>query len=352
MKKEEMVLLLKRIGPILIVLSLFLLLLPSKQVALRDDAIIDEDNILGLVQEQLDLGPRIPGSEGSLAFKDWIQVKVQSPWIVQIQAFEFKGIELRNYIIKSSNSTPSVLIGAHYDTRAVANEDDNPKNQQLPVPGANDAASGVAAIIEMMQHIPKEYQADIGFLLFDGEDQGNGGMPEWRWIMGSTHYANSMSQTEVDQTDAFILFDMIGDDDLNLKKEQSSDDKLVDAIWDTAVNLGYDTIFEDKIGYNLIDDHKPFINRGITSADIIDFDYNEWHTTLDDIDHISATSIAIVVDVTLNWFLSLNVDSNNTSALNTYGTTSNSSQASNADFSIFYILTFPVLILKRKRITC
>jgi Zn-dependent M28 family amino/carboxypeptidase len=41
----------------------------------------------------------------------------------------------------------------------------------------------------------------------------------------------------------------------------------------------------------MIDDHIPFVRQGIRSVDIIDFDYPYWHTRLDTLDKLSATSL-------------------------------------------------------------
>jgi Zn-dependent M28 family amino/carboxypeptidase len=49
------------------------------------------------------------------------------------------------------------------------------------------------------------------------------------------------------------------------------------------------------------DDHTPFLQKGITSADLIDFDYPYWHTTADTTDKTSAQSLKIVGDTLLHW---------------------------------------------------
>jgi len=44
----------------------------------------------------------------------------------------------------------------------------------------------------------------------------------------------------------------------------------------------------------MIDDHTPFLERGIPAVDIIDFDYPYWHTTADTLDKVSAESLVRV----------------------------------------------------------
>ena len=46
-----------------------------------------------------------------------------------------------------------VLLGAHWDTRAIAERDPDPANRATPIPGANDGASGVAVLLELACHV-------------------------------------------------------------------------------------------------------------------------------------------------------------------------------------------------------
>ena len=41
----------------------------------------------------------------------------------------------------------------------------------------------------------------------------------------------------------------------------------------------------------MIDDHTPFLQRGILAADLIDFDYPYWHTTQDTADKVAPASL-------------------------------------------------------------
>jgi Zn-dependent M28 family amino/carboxypeptidase len=44
----------------------------------------------------------------------------------------------------------------------------------------------------------------------------------------------------------------------------------------------------------MLDDHTPFLNKGIPAIDIIDFDYPYWHTTHDTADKVAPESLARV----------------------------------------------------------
>lgn len=269
---------------------------------LRDNSPVHINVIEEHMQVQIDMGPRIPGSEESLLFKDWILEKSDDVWEVNMQNFTYLEIELRNYYItKIDGGIPEILIGAHYDSRAIADRDSNPFLIDNPVPGANDGASGVAAILEMISILQGDLDDKVGFILFDGEDQGSGGMDSWEWIVGSNYFAENMSEEQVNNTQVFILFDMIADDEFQLPYETNSNRTYIDEIWNTGIDLGYEDIFLFESGPNLIDDHIPFKRLGIPSVDIIDFDYPEWHTTSDDMNNIDPVSVGIVIDTVLVW---------------------------------------------------
>ncbi len=80
---------------------------------------------------------------------------------------------------------------------------------------------------------------------------------------------------------------MIGDADQQIYKEQNSTPWLVEQVWATAAKLGYDKWFLPTAKYSMLDDHTPFLRKGIPAVDIIDFDYPYWHTTQDTADKVS-----------------------------------------------------------------
>jgi Zn-dependent M28 family amino/carboxypeptidase len=97
---------------------------------------------------------------------------------------------------------------------------------------------------------------------------------------------------------ALILLDLVGDRQLNFRREANSTDWLVDIIWAAAKKLGYSQYFlADETPIE--DDHIHFLRAGVPAADIIDLDYPAWHTAQDDLDAVSARSLQIVGDVVL-----------------------------------------------------
>lgn len=217
------------------------------------------------------------------------------------------GQPVRNVISKLGQGHPWIILGAHYDSRILADHDPNIQNQKLPVPGANDGASGVSVLLELGRILPgyfleehkiSNYRANqIWLVFFDAEDNGN--IPGWDWILGSRAFVNKLEE----QPDAVVIVDMIGDENLNIYIEKNSDQNLSEEIWSLASDLGYSTYFIPIQKYSILDDHIPFIEAGITAIDIIDFDYEYWHTIEDTIDKTSAQSLQIVGDTLLAWIL-------------------------------------------------
>jgi hypothetical protein len=50
-----------------------------------------------------------------------------------------------------------------------------------------------------------------------------------------------------------------------------------------------------------LDDHTPFIKKGLRAVDLIDLDYKYWHTTQDTTDKVSAGSLEKVGRTLLAW---------------------------------------------------
>lgn len=249
------------------------------------------------VVAQMSYGTRIPGSEGSRRCGDYILAQLATfGWSTEEQPFIYRDTLCRNLIGKRGRG-PVLIIGAHYDTRRYANNDPNPENRTLPVPGANDGASGVAVLLELARILdPDALGRTIWLVCFDAED--NGRIDDWDWIVGSTY----MAETLTIMPQGMLLVDMIGDADQQLYYEGNSHAEMRAGIWQVGADLGY-TAFIPEVGYTLLDDHIPFIRKGIPSVDIIDFHYPYWHTIADTIDKTSAESLETVGDTVQQWLL-------------------------------------------------
>ncbi len=256
---------------------------------------------------QLDLGPRTPGSPGHRLVRELI-VEELSECADEVRVDEFvttydgHQYPMANisamFRSRDGRSEPFVILAAHFDTRPAAECDPDPARRSSPVPGANDGASGTAVLLEVAGILAQERPpVPVMLVFFDGEDFG----PSQQWMfLGSRRFAQRLDTSSVL---CMILLDMVGDADLDIYVEGNSFmscPELVEAVWASAAQLGWGDVFRPDVRHYILDDHIPFIEKGIPSLDIIDFDYAYWHTTLDTADKCSPDSLRIVRDVVLD----------------------------------------------------
>jgi glutaminyl-peptide cyclotransferase len=255
---------------------------------------------------QTDFGPRNPGSPGHAKCLDYLKQELEKyADAVNLQPFTQQGylketLRLTN-IIASFNlqATTRVLLIAHWDTRPRADQDPDVKKRNQPILGANDAASGVAVLLEIARHLKTQPPGvGVDFVIVDGEDYGKEGDNTY-YLLGSKYFVNHRPQGFAP---AFgILLDMIGYTDLAIKREGSSVQyapDIVELVWSTARTLGLRQ-FTAQMQSPIIDDHIPFNEARIKTIDLIDFDYPYWHTTQDTPDKCSSESLEAVGKVLL-----------------------------------------------------
>ncbi len=251
------------------------------------------------VERQVAFGPRLPGSQAHKQVVAWLQDELSaSGWSVELQETTYRNKLVTNVIAKrGAGQSPWIILGAHYDSRFYADRDPDPSRQADPVPGANDGASGVAVLVELARILPEDLPKQVWLVFFDAEDQGQ--ISGWDWILGSRAFVKELSGNP----DSVIIIDMIGDDDLNIYKERNSDPGLTDEIWRAAAEKGHSDVFIPEYRYNILDDHIPFLEKGLRAIDIIDFDYTYWHTAQDTPDKVSGQSLQAVGDTLLHWLI-------------------------------------------------
>ncbi len=246
------------------------------------------------VLAQCEFGPRYVGSEPGRQTAEYIVDELDNlGWTTEIQEFMYRGVVGRN-VIGSKGRGPLVVLGAHYDTRSVADRD--PFDPSQPVLGANDGASGVAVLLELARTLDiNEVGAEIWLVFFDAEDQG--GIGGWPFSVGAAFMADHL----VERPEAVVVVDMVGDEEQRIPIELNSDPELSRDIWAIAEELGYQQHFVPEHGSSIIDDHLPFVERGIVAVDIIDINYPYWHTTEDTPDKVSSESLQRVGHVLEVW---------------------------------------------------
>lgn len=245
------------------------------------------------------LGPHPSGSEAIKKAQEYIENELKS-FGLKVSADTFSAetprgtVPMKNIIAELRGEKPGiVLIAGHYDTKL-----------QAGFVGANDGGSSTAAVLETARVLSKKKpEYTLWFVLFDGEEA----VVDWNAMdgkdntYGSRHLASKLkADGTLNRVKALVLFDMIGDKDLDIKREGESTRWMVDAIWKTAHALGYQKHFLNSEQY-ISDDHLPFKDAGVPVVDLIDFNYGPqhsyWHTNLDTLDKVSGESMKIVGDV-------------------------------------------------------
>jgi len=116
---------------------------------------------------------------------------------VRFHEYDHAGRRLRNVVGTKRGKTPRTIIAcAHYDSRMQRLED-----AESPAPGANDNATGVAALLEVARVLaPLSLSDSVRFAFFSGEEQG---------LWGSQAYARQVKSEHIDVHFVFNL-DEIG----------------------------------------------------------------------------------------------------------------------------------------------
>ena len=244
------------------------------------------------LEAQCELGPRTPGSVGHQKFQDMVINLADSldlHWTrLEHQAVSPLTGELMPLaeIIVSIGPTGGrrLWIGAHFDTRAVADQDPDPQLRDQAILGANDGASGVAVLLHLMEILATESPAiGVDLLFLDGEDQGRSTEPE-TFCIGSEWLAARCRDfghpLATGEPIGVVVLDMIADQGVSILMEGQSlryAGAWTHLIFARAAKLGLD-VFVPERGRAVHDDHVPFLRQRIPALDLIDLNDEVWHT--------------------------------------------------------------------------
>jgi hypothetical protein len=220
---------------------------------------------------------------------------------------------------KPGGSARTFLLGAHWDSKRFATEDPDPAARGEPVLGANDGASGVGVLLQLLHELADD---ELGFgvqvVLFDGED----GFEDCHPLAGSLWYVHAWEEAQsLAGASAplpmgggrvrLLLLDMVGDPEARFIREDRSvdcDRGLVDLLHDKAGRHGLEENFPGTSA-PVHDDHTPFAEAGIPAVDLIDFGRGQgggagfppyWHTTHDTMENLSPEMLGNVASLVLD----------------------------------------------------
>ena len=256
---------------------------------------------------QVDFGPRVPGTPAAQRAGDWIisQMRARADTVI-VQSFIYttadgKKLPLRNILARFRPDLKNrVLYMTHWDSRPISESAATEAERKMPVPGANDGASGVGMFVALGDVLKKKKpNVGVDLLFTDGEDYGQFGPPQVDVLIGAKYFAAHLPAADYRPLYG-VLFDMIGDKDLRIPYEMISFQRapeVVSRVWQTAADLGYANVFVQESGGEITDDHVPLLDAGLHVVDVIDLTYAPHHTPQDTMDKISSRSLAIVGDV-------------------------------------------------------
>lgn len=270
-------------------------LLASAAVSAQAPTAFDSAKAWDHLRQQVAIGPRPSGSAGNLKNREYITKTLAAIGLKTVeQAWEamtpLGPVKMVNLIATIPGQRPDrIILASHFDTKLF---------REFRFVGASDGASSTATLLELARVLKARPQLPftIELLFLDGEEATG----EWRdpdHTYGSRHYVEVARKTgTLKSLKAMILLDMVGDRQLNIRRESTSTPWLTDIIWNTARRLGHQASFISE-SMAVEDDHMHFLKAGIPSVDIIDLDYPAWHTAQDTLDAVSARSLQVVGDV-------------------------------------------------------
>ncbi len=267
------------------------------------------DSSFAFIEKQITFGFRIPGTPEHKKCSEWLVKKLKSyvdtGYIQTGSATTFDGKKIPVYNIIGSihpQAKKRMLLAAHWDSRPFADQDVDDQNK--PIQGANDGASGVAVLLELarisnMQKIPSD--VGIDFIFFDAEDWGSSDH-ENSFCLGSQYWGKNL-HTPGYNARMGILLDMVGGKNAEFLWEANSNEwgnPILQHVWTAAQELGYGNYFKTQLTNPIIDDH-VYVQKAtkIPMIDIIHFTANggftpEWHTHQDNLSNIDKNTLKAV----------------------------------------------------------
>jgi len=209
------------------------------------------------------------------------------------EPFEAEGRDVANIVADLPGSNPLapvILLGAHFDSTASLESGWDPEND--PAPGADDDASGIAAILElgrMLAATPRVH--GVRLVAFDAEEEG---------LLGSKHHAKNLDRPvrlmySLDPIGynpgsagyLWVTFDARWPDDGADLEALGAGGPLAVTVLDAAL-----------IGGDRRSDHAPFWDEGVPALHLASFPQPPtYHTTEDDLANVDFDFLADVTSL-------------------------------------------------------
>lgn len=282
----------------------------DKQYADMQTPNFNADSAYHFVDKQVSFGPRVPNSIAHRQCGDYLVAKLKEYGAdvkeqkADVTTWDNVKLNMRN-IIGSFNPREKkrILLCAHWDTRPRADQDF--EEQEMPIPGANDGASGVGVLLEVARQLSISLPyLGVDIIFFDAEDWGMSQAGSDSYCLGSQYWSRNPHIPNYAARFG-ILLDMVGAENAQFVWEENSitfAPSILKKVWGAANVLGYGNYFVPTQKSGILDDHY-YINleRGIPTIDIIQYDPTSptgfgsyWHTHADNMDVISKPTLKAV----------------------------------------------------------
>lgn len=269
------------------------------------------DNAFANIEKQLAFGTRVPGTPTHVECKNWLVSELKN-YGAEVIEQDFKASFLTvtdapatNIIAQfNPDMDDRVLLCAHWDSRLIAEKDDDVNMRDKPIMGADDGGSGVGVLLEIARLI-QENPIDLGvdIVLFDAEDNG---LDRKNWCIGSKYWSKNLHKTNYG-AEFGILLDMVGAKGAQFPLEGYSAKyalPYLKKIWNLAEKMQAGDLFIKVNGHGIEDDHL-YVNQNakIPTVDIINLSQGDQtfgahhHTHDDNIDIISKNTLRKVGQV-------------------------------------------------------
>ena len=258
-----------------------------------------------LVEEQVSLGPRVPGTTAHDHLLEILENRMR-PLATETMRQEFR-VTFRGHSVACANlvgvfraahtAGGPILLGSHFDTRPRADRETDPARRESPIPGANDGGSGTAVIQHMLEWLSRQrLRRDVLVAFFDAEDLGNIDGNEFsigaEWCACHPPWGQALAEV--------VVLDMVGGRGMVFDIDAHiflfpAEKRLTLEVFRLGSSRGWSPFTDSKpqrLKY-IISDHHPFARKGIPSCLLIDMDYPEWHTQEDTPQAMSSTSLGI-----------------------------------------------------------
>jgi glutaminyl-peptide cyclotransferase len=264
----------------------------------------DGERAFQYIKDIVKFGPRPIGSTNHKKVEEYLDSRLKADQveddIFTVDTPEGK-LPVHNIVAKFPGTKDGIIvIASHYDT--------NFPLRNTAYVGANDGGSSSALLLEIANQLRgKPNDGYSVWLVWDDAEEAIKPDTEVDFMTDSLYGIRHLAEKwQADGTlkkiKAFLLADMVGDADLNIDRDLNSTPWLESVVYQAATRMGYQSHFYGRLN-QVSDDHLPFMQRGVPSADLIDFTYGYnnvfWHTPQDTVDKLSPKSLEIVGTVML-----------------------------------------------------